>query len=38
MGKGENKRMKQLEKEIEAILRDKVKSLGGRAYKFVSPR
>lgn len=26
-----------LEKEIEAKLRDKVKALGGRAYKFVSP-
>lgn len=30
--------MEQLEKEIETKLRDKVKSLGGRAYKFVSPR
>lgn len=27
-----------LEKEIESKLREKVKSLGGRAYKFVSPR
>ncbi len=26
------------EKEIEIKLRDKVKELGGRAYKFVSPR
>ncbi len=26
-----------LEKNIEAKLRDKVKELGGRAYKFVSP-
>ncbi len=25
------------EKEIEAYLRDQVKALGGRAYKFVSP-
>lgn len=25
------------EKDIEKHLRDKVKSLGGRAYKFVSP-
>lgn len=29
--------MKQLENEIEEKLRNKVKSLGGRAYKFVSP-
>lgn len=27
-----------LESEIETKLRDKVKELGGRAYKFVSPR
>lgn len=26
-----------LEKKIEAKFRDKIKSLGGRAYKFVSP-
>lgn len=26
------------EKEIEIKLRDKVKELGGRAYKFISPR
>lgn len=26
-----------LENEIEKSLRDKVKELGGRAYKFVSP-
>lgn len=25
------------EKQIETYLRDKVKALGGRAYKFVSP-
>lgn len=30
--------MKQLEKNIEAKLRDKIKQLGGRAYKWVSPR
>lgn len=29
--------MKQLEKNIESKLRDKIKQLGGRAYKFVSP-
>lgn len=27
-----------LESEIEQKLREKVKRLGGRAYKFVSPR
>ncbi len=27
-----------LEREIEEKLREKVKKLGGRAYKFVSPR
>lgn len=27
-----------LEKEIEKKLREKVKLLGGKAYKFVSPR
>lgn len=27
-----------LEKDIEKKLREKVKALGGRAYKFVSPR
>lgn len=26
-----------LEKEIEKKLREKAKSLGGKAYKFVSP-
>lgn len=34
--KGE--KMKILENEVEKKLVDKVKSLGGRAYKFVSPR
>lgn len=29
--------MKKLEKDIESKLRDKIKQLGGRAYKFVSP-
>lgn len=33
-----NRSEKMLEKEIESKLREKVKSLGGRAYKFVSPR
>lgn len=27
-----------LEKQLEAKLRNKIKELGGRAYKFVSPR
>lgn len=29
--------MKPLEKELETKLRNKIKILGGRAYKFVSP-
>lgn len=29
--------MKMLEKELETKLRNKIKILGGRAYKFVSP-
>lgn len=29
--------MKELEKDIESKFRKKVKELGGRAYKFVSP-
>lgn len=29
--------MKMLEKDVEAYLRKKVKAMGGRAYKWVSP-
>ena len=33
---GKEKQM--LEKQLEAKLRNKIKGLGGRVYKFVSPR
>lgn len=30
--------IKEQEKKIEAKFRDRIKELGGKAYKFVSPR